>query len=169
MKYFIACLIVFVVISPAFAEHQGEFGTLFGFSRFSNDNDDTLDVINVPETLYLIGFANEQFGIGPEVNITESPGGQGGLRSFGGRALFFFQDHRRSNPYLLMQSHLSILTTEYGYTDVGVALGAGLGYQWRVGSDFVFRAEGRVRAFRGFDNDITTAFSLAFGLGVKID
>ena len=34
-------------------------------------------------------------------------------------------------------------------SEVAFAVGAGMGYQWRVGSDFVFRAEGWYRARLG--------------------
>ena len=122
--------------------------------------------INAPETLYFLVFPSEQIGIGPEIAFTGPSPDLGGLRSFGGRLTYFFQGHRISTQYASVLAHV---VHDDSYSNTAIAVGAGLGFQLRVGSDFLFRAEGRYRATLGDTFQGLSDLSLAFGLSVKID
>ena len=160
MKIILACLVVFVTILPVVsAESQGEFGILYGISHVI----DGPQLISAPQTLYWMGFVNDQVGIGPEVEFMDSALGSGSLRAFGSRFTLFFNGHSRSTPYIFGQGQIGVSESRYG-EDSGFGGGIGLGYQRRVGSDFIFRSEGRFRAIGDF-----SMISLTFGIGVKID
>ena len=166
MKCFMlfVCLFVFVLTSPAFAEFEGEFGVSAGLSAFFEEGDsysDSYSLITAPSSLYLMFFPNKTVAISPEIKFTDDSG----PRSFGGRALFS-SNNSKSNPYVLIGCHLSVISTQYGSDTHGV-LGIGAGYQWRVGSVSVFRLEGSFRQYLIEDGG-TNEFSITFGLGARL-
>ena len=87
----------------------------------------------------------------------------------GGQAAFFLQSNAVSGPYLLGHGALAH-TKDSGYafsddSESEFSVGAGLGYQWRLGPAFVLRAEGRYR--RWFEDEVND-FSLTLGLGTRL-
>lgn len=99
----------------------------------------------------------------------------------GCRGAFFPQSNAVSGPYLLANGALMGLYGEFRSDDDKAdgsehifTAGAGLGYQWRVGSAFVVKAEGRYRRwfaeldeFDEFDAGLGE-FSLTLSLGTRL-
>ena len=176
----IVVLTSFLTIPTVFAGHKGEFGALFGFSRYLDRDDldltEGISAVNVPEILYIMWFPSERVSIGPEVTITDRGENSPNLQSFGCRINLFFSgslSHQNSyyseaGPYLIIQSQLAALTVR-SIEETAFVLGSGFGYQWRIGRDYVFRMESRYRQSFGTDDLQINEISLSFGLGVRLD
>ena len=73
-----------------------------------------------------------------------------------------------SGPYILGLGALARVATDgtgFDESETDFSAGAGLGYQWRLGSALVLRAEGRYR--RWFNEEIND-LSLIIGLGTRL-
>ena len=170
----LACLMAFVGTAPISA-HQGEdapatgveIGTLFGLTHLDAGNGTDATTISVPgggpplSSLYVLSFPSETLAIGSEFGFTRvSRYSSQHLFSFGGRIAFFLKSNAMSDAYILGQTLML-----KGDSDSNLSIGAGLGYQWRVGPAFVLRAEGRYR--RWFEDDVND-ISLTLGLGTRL-
>ena len=77
-----------------------------------------------------------------------------------------------STPYVLGRVSTTILNGDSSSSDAGsttlTSFGIGLGYQWRIGAAFVFRAEGQYQRLllSDADND-ANEFSLTIGVGTR--
>ncbi len=153
-----------------------EIGTRFGISRVSSD-DDSIVMIAAPgsptsgvlgnPSLYVLWFPSAKMSIGPEINIGRSSGSTVGTTSLnlGGRALFSLQDNAGSGPYLLCQGAVLVLDVDERDSETDFSAGGGMGYQLRLGTSFVLRAEGQYR--RWFDDEVND-LSLLVGLGARL-
>ena len=88
----------------------------------------------------------------------------------GGRAAYFLRSHAGSNPYVLGRVSTTILSGEdaffFNEDETLTSFGIGLGYQWRIGSAFVLRAEGQYqRVF--VEDENANEFSLTIGFGTR--
>ena len=186
----LACLTAFVATTPVFA-HQGEdapatgieIGTRFGFSRFFSEGEG-ITSIGMPAgaagawgifgypSLYVSWFPSEQLAIGPEFSLgtLSFDGDSVSSLYLGGQGAFFLQSNAVSGLYLQGNGALIGLYGE-GDSEHIFSAGAGLGYQWRVGSAFVVKAEGRYRRwfneFEEFEEGLND-FSLTLGLGTRL-
>lgn len=192
---FVLLASLLLAIAPALA-NEFEIGTQFGISHLIPDGDDSttsitytrlpsstfLDIGSSPTSLYATWFPNQQFGIGPEFSfgrfsISEEYWGERedvGITSFhlGGRAAFFPLSHLRSSPYVLGRVSITTFSGDdlFYYDDIETltSFGFGLGYQWRIGDAFVFRAEGQYqRLLLPDEEDDANEFSLIFGIGTR--
>ena len=142
-----------------------------------------------PTALYATWFPNEQFAIGPEFSfgrMSVSAGRWEGSETesitrlyFGGRAAYFPWSYAVSNPYVLGRVSTTILSGEgtsffnedetLPSFEMGLpSFGIGLGYQWRIGAAFVFRAEGQYQLlFLSDVGDYVNEFSLILGIGTR--
>ena len=172
----------FVATTPVFA-HQGEdapatgveVGTLFGFA-YSLDRKVT--VIGGPSTpvlswapgipsLYVWWFPSERLALGPEFSLGMVSDGEDSLTELylGVRGAFFTMGSNAvSSPYLLVNGSLQELAVDGG-SNTYFAAEAGLGYQKRVGSAFVLRAEGRYQ--RWFRDETNRGLLFSIGLGTR--
>ena len=181
-----ACLTAFVATTPVFA-HQGEappatgveLGTLFGL-HYLDDEATSIAVPTAPlfsffgiPALYVSWFPGEHLAIGPEFSFGRSSLSGDDFTSLylGGRGAFFLQSNAVSGPYLLGKGALVVLESDID-ADAVFFVGAGLGYQWRVGPAFVLRTEGQYQ--RGFDSldalfdDGSNNFLFLLGLGTRL-
>ena len=175
-----------------------EIGTLFGLSR--SPSYETIH-IGVPSTistivppgipsLYVSWFLSERLALGSEFSFgrfsvndegdDEDDDAYGFMTLYlGGRGTFFLQSNAVSGPYLLGNGalmNLHLLGDEddpYNVPHTYFSAGAGLGYQQRVGPDFVLRTEGRYRMWFLDEEfpliaDGTNEFSLFIGLGTRL-
>ena len=155
-----------------------EIGTLFGLSHLSS-NGDGITTIGVPSapfaffgnpSLYVLWFPNEQLAIGPEFSFGRSSENGIGITSLylGGRGAFSLRTNKMSGPYILGLGALATVATdgtEFDDSETDFSAGAGLGYQWCLGSALVLRAEGQYR--RWFNEEIND-LSLIVGLGTRL-
>lgn len=185
-----------LAIAPALGTTEFEVGTQFGISHLIPDGDDSTTSItythipsapvyigSAPTSLYATWFPNKQFAIGPEfsfgrMSISEEYWGEEETESIttlhlGGRAAFFPLSHLESSPYVLGRVSTTILSGDaisFSGNEVGIwtSFGIGLGYQWRIGDAFVFRAEGQYqRLFLLDEEDGINEFSLIFGIATR--
>ena len=151
-----------------------EIGTLFGLSHLSS-NGDGITIIGVPSaplaffgnpSLYVSWFPNEQLAIGPEFSLGRLSGEYFSATSLylGGRGAFFLQSNAMSSPYIMGHGALLVTNGFDAESETDFSAGAGLGYQWRLGSALVLRAEGRYRYW--FDDEVND-FSFLLGLGTR--
>ncbi len=168
-----------------------EFGTQFGISRFTPDDGDSTASITysqfpsaimsfgtTPTLLYATWFPTDMFAIGPEfsygrVSISEEIWGEENTSNItsiymGGRVSFYILGHSTSSPYLFGHVSQTILSGDETFifdSDETLSnIGFGVGYQWRVGSAIVLRAEGHYhRIF--FDEENANEYSLTFRIG----
>ena len=167
-----------IVKEPAMGTEESatgiEIGTLFGLSHLSS-NGDGITTIGVPSaplaffgnpSLYISWFPNEQLAIGPEFSFGRFSSDGDGITSLylGGRGAFFLQSNPMSSPYILGHGALLVINDSDAESESDFSIGAGLGYQWRLGSALVLRAEGRYR--RWFDDEVND-FSFLLGLGTR--
>ena len=163
-----------------------EIGTLFGLSHRLVESDSgiataTLTHIGVPAalppvrvgfsfpyipSLYLLWFPSEKLAIGPEFSFGRSSSNGDGITSLylGGRSAFFLQSNSMSSPYIMGHGALLFIDSD-AESETDFSAGAGLGYQWRLGSALVLRAEGQYR--RWFNEEIND-LSLIIGLGTRL-
>ena len=142
----------------------------------------TYAVESSPTALYATWFPNEQFAIGPEFSfgrMSVSAGHWGGAETesitrlyLGGRAAYFPWSHAVSNPYVLGRVSTTILSGDgdffFNEGETLPSFGIGLGYQWRIGAAFVFRAEGQYQLlFLSDVGDYVNEFSLILGIGTR--
>ena len=154
-----------------------EVGTMFGLSYVP----DSWTRIGLPAgstdnlpSLYLKHFINENVAVGPEVKFyrRSSDGFSGTSLTVGLQSTFFMQGHSMSNPYILGYGFLDLLDTSDSDVQVYYAIGAGMGYQWRIGPAFVFRAEGRYqRWISSEEQELANVheFLLVLALGTRFD
>ena len=172
--------------------NEFEVGTQFGISHIIPEGDDSttsitytrlpsgtfLDTGSSPTSLYATWFPSQQFGIGPEFSFGRfSVSGEGedaGITSFhlGGRTAFFPLSHLQSSPYVLGRVSTTIFSGDDLFfldeVETLISFGIGLGYQWRIGDAFVFRAEGQYqRLLLSNEDDDANEFSLIFGIGTR--
>ena len=167
-----------------------EIGTLFGLSVLADD-DNSMTVLGVPgglsgttgnPSLYVLWFPNEQLAIGPEFGFgrfsmhlkEEYEEGELSVTFLylGGRGTFFLQSNAMSGTYITGHGALSHFgfSSDLGWplggseSETNFSAGAGLGYQWRLGPDFLLRTEGRYRYW--FDDEVND-FSFLLGLGTR--
>ena len=155
-----------------------EIGTLFGLSHLSS-NGDGITTIGVPSaplaffgnpSLYISWFPNEQLAIGPEFSLGRFSLDGVGITSLylGGRGAFSLRTNKMSGPYILGLGALARVATDgtgFDESETDFSAGAGLGYQWRLGSALVLRAEGQYR--RWFSEEVND-LSLIIGLGTRL-
>ena len=182
-------------IVPALA-NEFEVGTQFGISHIIPEGEDSttritytrlpastfLDTGSAPTSLYATWFPNKQFAIGTEfsfgrISVSEEYWGEeetGSITTLhlGGRAAFFPLSHLESSPYVLGRISQTIFTGEefFFFDDERTltSFGIGLGYQWRIGAAFVFRAEGQYqRLLVSDEDDDANEFSLILGIGTR--
>ena len=154
--------------------------TSFTYTRLPSGT--FLDIGSSPTSLYATWFLNKQFAIGPEFSFGRISVSQAYWEEeeetesittlyLGGRAAFFLQSHLESSPYVLGRVSQTIFIDEdASFVDEGSALtgfGIGLGYQWRIGTAFVFRAEGQYQRLFLSQADDANEFSLTFGIGTR--
>ncbi len=192
---FILLASLLLAIVPALA-NEFEVGTQFGISYLIPEGDDStttitytrlpsgtfLDIGSSPTSLYATWFPSQQFGIGPEFSfgrfsVSEEYFGEredAGITSFhlGVRAAFFPLNHLQSSPYVLGRVSTTIFSGDdiffFDEVETLTSFGIGLGYQWRIGAAFVFRAEGQYqRLFLSGEDDDANEFSLIFGIGTR--
>ena len=174
-----------------------EIGTQFGISHLIPDDEDDfstsltytrlpsgtlLDIGGSPTSLYAMLFPAEKFTIGPEfsfgrMSISEAYGGEKESESItilhlGGRAAFFFLNHSVSSPYVLGRVSHTIFNGGESFffndDETLTGFGGGVGYQWRIGSAFVLRAEGQYQRLLISDADESiNEFSFIIGLGTR--
>ena len=185
-----------LTIVPALGTTEFEVGTQFGISHLIPEGDDStttitytrlpsstfLDTSSAPTSLYATWFPSQQFGIGPEFSlgrfsISEEYFGERedvGITAFhlGVRAAFFPLNHLQSSPYVLGRVSTTLFSGDdiffFDDTETLTSFGIGLGYQWRIGDAFVFRAEGQYqRLFLLGDDDDANEFSLILGIGTR--
>ena len=151
-----------------------EIGTLFGLSHLSS-NGDGFTITGVPgaplaffgnPSLYVSWFPNEQLAIGPEFSFGRVSADGDGITSLhlGGRGAFFLQSNARSSSYIMGHGALLFIDGFDSDSDSDFSVGAGLGYQWRLGSDLILRTEGRYRLW--FDDEVND-FSFLLGVGTR--
>ena len=117
-------------------------------------------------SLYVSWFPNEQLAIGPEFSFGRFSLDGDGITSLylGGRGAFFLQSNAMSSPYILGHGALLVINDSDFESESDFSIGAGLGYQWRLGSALVLRAEGRYQYW--FDVEVND-FSFLLGLGTR--
>lgn len=173
----LACLtafvpfVPFVATTPVFA-HQDEaapatgveVGTLFGFGYYP---DEKLTAIQAPSLLYVSWFPSERLALGPEFSLAGVSDDESSVMvlSLGVRGAFFLRSNAVSSPYLLVNGSLQTLSGDATDSDHNFGAGAGLGYQERVGSAFVLRAEGRYQ--RWFRDETNRGLLFSIGLGTR--
>ncbi len=193
----ILTMFAFLVLAtvPALA-NEFEVGTQFGISHLIEGDDLTtsftsiklpanafLDIGSSPTSLYATWFPSKQFAIGSEfsfgsVSISAEYQGESETESLtalhlGSRAAFFPLSHLRSSPYVLGRVSRTIFSGSgdddfFSDEETLTSFGGGLGYQWRIGAAFVFRAEGQYqRLLLSNVDDGANEFSLIFGLGTR--
>ena len=194
LSFVIVVSVMFSTV-PALAT-DFEVGTQFGISHIIPEGDDStttitytrlpsstfLDIGSSPTSLYATWFPNQQFGIGPEFSfgrfsVSEEYWGEeedAGITAFhlGGRAAFFPLSHLQSSPYVLGRVSTTIFSGDdiffFNEVETLTSFGIGLGYQWRIGAAFVFRAEGQYqRLLLSNEEDDANEFSLIFGIGTR--
>jgi len=190
---FVLLVSLLLAITPALA-NEFEIGTQFGISHLIPEGDDSTTITYIrlpssiaylgasPTSLYATWFLNQQFGIGPEFSfgrfsISEEYWGEredAGITSFylGGRAAYYLYSHAVSGPYALGRVSTTILSGDDIFSsDAGqtlISFGGGLGYQWRIGAAFVFRAEAQYQRVLVSDEDAdANEFSLILGIGTR--
>ena len=176
----VACLVAFMLIGPVSAQEMEtaagiEIGTLFGLTHHSTDGEGatviglpsspTLGIPGIP-SLYVSWFPLADVSIGSEFSVGRTAGDVFGITSlyFGGRGTIFPLGLSRSGLYVLCHGALRHFDLRERPSVTDFAAGGGLGYRWRLGPAFVFRAEGRYR--RWFDDGVND-FSLLLGLGAR--
>lgn len=180
---------------PALGTTEFEIGTQFGISHIIPEGDGSttsitymrlpsgtfLDTGSSPTSLYATWFPSQQLGIGPEFSfgrfsISEEYWGEetdAGITSFhlGVRAAFFPLSHLQSSPYVLGRVSTTLFSGDdtlfFDDIETLISFGIGLGYQWRIGDAFVFRAEGQYQRLLPPDDDDANEFSLIFGIGTR--
>ena len=167
-----------IVKEPAMGTEEAatgtEIGTLFGLSHLS-PNGDGITITGVPSapiaffgnpSLYVSWFPNEQLAIGPEFSLGHFSSDGDGITSLylGGRSAFFLQSNAMSSSYLMGHGALLVISASDAESETDFSAGAGLGYQWRLGPDFILRAEGRYRYW--FDDEVND-LSFLLGLGTR--
>ena len=151
-----------------------EIGTLFGLSHLSS-NGDGINITGVPSaplaffgnpSLYVSWFPNEQLAIGPEFSLGRFSSDGDGITSLylGGRSAFFLQSNAMSSSYIMGHGALLVISASDAESETDFSVGAGLGYQWRLGPDFILRTEGRYRYW--FDDEVND-LSFLLGLGTR--
>ncbi len=176
----VTCVIVLVLSFLSFAHQEvtaGKFeiGTLFGLSHFSSDSGGETFVAapSVPAlygslgnpSLYVSWFPSERLEISPEFSFGRFSSDGDGITTLylGTRGAFFPHSNAMPGPYIIVHGALvAIEGADVDHDDFSA--GAGLGYQWRLGSAFVLRTEGRYR--RWFDDEFND-FSFLLGLGTR--
>ena len=157
-----------------------EIGTLFGLTHLrviSEDpfgDDDGVTLIGVPghpislgdQTLYVSWFPSEQLAIRPEFNLSQF---SDKVESFtllylGGQGAFFPKSNATSGLYILGRGGLLTVSAD-GSPGAFLSVGAGLGYQWHLGSAFVLRTEARYQRWLGVGGN---GLSLVIGLGTRV-
>ena len=181
-----------LAIVPALGTTEFEVGTQFGLSHLIPEGDDStttitytrlpsstfLDTSSAPTSLYATWFPSQQFGIGPEFSFGRfSVSGEwedAGITAFhlGVRAAFFPLNHLQSSPYVLGRVSTTLFSGDdlFLFDDIETltGFGIGLGYQWRIGPAFVFRAEGQYqRLLPSGDDDDANEFSLILGIATR--
>ena len=172
------------------SETEFEIGTQFGISylRPVGDSSTTritytrfpsgtfFDVGSAPTSLYATLFPSQQFAIGPEfsfgrTSVSEEYWEERETESIttlhlGGKASYFLLSHEVSSPYLFGRVSLTMFS---GYDDdqTLTSFGAGAGYQWRIDTAFVLRAEGQYQRLLVSDDDDANEFSLTIGIGTR--
>ena len=189
---FVLLASLLLTIVPTFGTTDFEVGTQFGISYIIPEGDDSitsitytrlpsaasLDVGSSPTSLYATWFPSQQFGIGPEFSFGRfSVAGEAddaGITAFhlGVRAAFFPLNHLQSSPYVLGRASTTIFSGDdiflFDEVETLTGFGIGLGYQWRIGDAFVFRAEGQYqRLFLSNVDDDANEFSLILGIGTR--
>ena len=176
----VAFLAAFVLVGPVSAQEIEtaagiEIGTLFGLTHHSTDGEGatviglpsspTLGIPGIP-SLYVSWFPLADVSIGSEFSVGRTAGDVFGITSlyFGGRGTIFPLGLSRSGLYVLCHGALRHFDLRERPSVTDFAAGGGLGYRWRLGPAFVFRAEGRYR--RWFDDGVND-FSLLLGLGAR--
>ena len=190
--------VAFLVV-PAFAT-DFEIGTQFGISHLVPDGDgSSITITQLPAgnsstmtSLYTTWFPGKRFAIGPEFSFerasifqkyertsrfsVEEEEGEIALTllHLGGRAVYFLSSHSVSSPYLLGRFSHTIISGDsslYGSESSDLtSFGIGLGYQWRIGSAFVLRTEGRYQRLLLSDADNgVNEFSLIIGMGTRFE
>ena len=168
-----------IVKEPAMETEEAatgiEIGTLFGLSHLSS-NGDGITIIGVPSaplaffgnpSLYVSWFPNEQLAIGPEFSLGRFSSDGDGITSLylGGRSAFFLQSNTMSSSYIMGHGALLVISASDAESETDFSVGAGLGYQWRLGSALVLRAEGQ---YRRWFNEKINDLSLIIGLGTRL-
>ena len=168
-----------IVKEPAMGTEEAaagiEIGTLFGLSHLSS-NGDGITIIGVPSaplaffgnpSLYVSWFPNEQLAIGPEFSLGHFSSDGDGITSLylGGRSAFFLQSNAMSSSYIMGHGALLVISASDAESETDFSVGAGLGYQWRLGSALVLRAEGQ---YRRWFNEKINDLSLIIGLGTRL-
>ncbi len=174
-----------------------EIGTQFGISRLIPDDEDDastsityarfpsgtfLDIGSSPTSFYAMLFPNKRFAIGPEFSFgrTSFSDRYEGEREtlsittvhLGGRAAFFLLNHSGSSPYVFGRVSRTVFSGEEWFflddNQVLTSFGGGFGYQLRIGSAFVLRAEGQYqRLLLSDEDDDADEFSLMIGFGTR--
>ena len=185
-----------LAIVPALGTTEFEVGTQFGLSHIIPEGDEStttvtytrlpsstfLDTSSAPTSLYATWFPSQQFGIGPEFSfgrfsVSEEYFGERedvGITAFhlGVRAAFFPLNHLQSSPYVLGRVSTTLFSGDdlFLFDDIETltGFGIGLGYQWRIGPAFVFRAEGQYqRLLLSGEEDDANEFSLILGIATR--
>ena len=188
----ILAMFAFLVLAtaPALA-NEFEFGTQFGVSHLVPETDygsSSVTLLRVPSgdigsalsSPYLTWFPNKQFAVRPEFSLTMLRLSQSYTTFFGGaeedhstvitphlgcRFEFYLSSYEVSNPYgLIWGSTTAIFDEDDDYATQ--RLGVGVGYQWRIGDNYVLRAEGKyLRAFAEDEN--VNGFTFVIGIGAR--
>lgn len=158
-----------------------EIGTLFGISDISGPYDNWTS-IHVPggisprfgmSALYVSQFPSERMAIGQEISFARTSS-RGSLTTLllGVRVAFFPTGNSKPGIYALGQGFLSTVSvtdsdddSNYSNSEAELFAGGGVGYQWRIGPDFVLRMEGQYR--RWLDSEINNVL-LVLGLGTRL-
>ena len=163
-----------------------EIGTLFGLSRRVVEGrfeSATLTHTGVPgpgptifvhpawrphyiPSLYVFWFPSGKLTVGPEFSFGHISNDGSGVTTLhlGWRAANHLRSNTVSGAYVLTQVALATVSGDSG-SETDFSAGGGLGYQWRLGSALVLRAEGGYR--RWFDGEVND-FSLLLGLGTRL-
>lgn len=160
-----------------------EIGTLFGFFDLSDSRGTVIglpgggfigELIGFP-SLYVLWFPDKKLSLGPELSLVRmSDNGSFTSLYFGGKVAVFPKSNAVSGGYMLGQVALRHMREEglwFGYdSDTDFSMGAGLGYQWCIGSAFVLGTEGRYqRWFEERFNVFSLLFKMSTRLGRKVE
>lgn len=160
-----------------------EVGTLFGLSYIpdrrtriglpANSTD------NLP-SLYLMQFLNQHVGVGPKVRFYriswsddfDADALSATFLNVGLQSTYFLANHSMSSPYMLGYGLLNVWNASDRDADVNYAVGAGIGYQWRVGGALILRTEGRYQRWINLEEpelEYLHDFLFVVGLGTRLD
>ncbi len=177
----LAVLALAMLAIPSKSQGVGvEIGTLFGVSHLSSEGESITSIFlpsggvispSLP-LIYISWFPSEKLIMGSEFSfgITSADDDDITLSSLylGSQTAFFFRSNAMSGAYVLGQGALHVFRGSNNLasdTETDFIAGAGLGYQWRIGSALVLRTEWRYR--RWFDN-ASNEFLFIFGLGIRL-